>query len=534
MSKNVNSQEIFVLRDLQDYDKAVEETGYGRFHYELLAVSAMSILCMGFQNVLPSYILSAACDLHLTSNDEGMLNITFMIGGIISCFLWGTLADNMGRRKVLYMTHMADALITLVCAVLPTATNLFICRFFNGILIGAPGSIIFTYVAEFQPPKYRSPVVCSCGIFFTLSWLILPLMAYFILPLTQVTCNLGNIIHMSPWRLFLVIVALPELFTALWIMKMPETPKFLLAKGYTEKCLRVLETMYSKNTGMEVDSYPVRHLVEQKVESENKKAEYDGKVLRVLKAMAYQMKSLFQPPLLVVTVLTCSIMFANMFGMFGLGLWLPKIFKRILQFEMLFPNQTFSINQLVDVQVETSKSCDGTFDIADTLNNVIIATSSLVFNIMCGFLATKLHFKVIPLVTMLLGGATSISFYFLTNSLQILVVSCLFQASMITANMTIGSIAVELFPTSVVGIALCLIMCAGRFGALASNAIFAAFMDTHVEIAVFAVGAVVLLGGLLGFLVPRKSKEFRARSLSINHGVEVSVLSSYDNKVCCH
>ncbi|XP_066252366.1 synaptic vesicle glycoprotein 2B-like isoform X1 [Euwallacea similis] len=527
----VKADGVVELRCIKDYDAAVQRTGYGRFHYEILAVSAMSILSLGFQNGLSSYVFPAAqCDLNFTSFELGILNMAFMIGGIASCFLWGALADNLGRKKILFFTHLFDAIVTVICSVLPTTTNLLVCRFLNGFLIGAPGSIIFTYVAEFQPPKYRTPIVCCCGVFFTISWLLLPLFAYFILPLSKINASLGNVLFLTPWRLFLIILAIPELLTALWILKMPESPKFFLANDNHVECLAVLRNMYSINTGDHPDMFPVKNLVEEVKSSTKQKLACESKTLRVLKTMREQIKSLFKPPLLIVTILTCSIMFANMFGMFGLGLWLPEIFVRFDQFEKLYPNATPSVKELSLLVQAKDLSCEATFDTSVTQNTVVIASSSLLFNIVCSTLATKLHFKVIPLVTMLIGGATSASIYFLTSSVQNLVVASLFQASMITANMTIGSIAVELFPTKVVGIALCLIMFTGRLGAMASSFLFGYYMDTQCEVPIFVVGAVVLLGGLLCFLVPRKSKAVGERTMSVTNGIEVAVLSGYDVK----
>lgn len=216
--------------------------------------------------------------------------------------------------------------------------------------------------------------------------------------------------------------------------------------------------------------------------------------------------------------------------MFGLGLWLPEIFVRYHQFEKLYPNATPSITELSALVQIKNVSCEATFDTSVTFNTVVIATSSLVFNLFSSLLATKLPFKVIPLVTMLIGGATSTSFYFLRSSLQNLIVASLFQASMITANMTIGSIAVELFPTKVVGIALCLMMCSGRLGAMSSSFLFGYYMDSQCEIPIFVVGGVVLLGGVLCFLVPKRSKEITERTVSVTNGIEVAVLSGYDVK----
>lgn len=260
--------------------------------------------------------------------------MAFMIGGIASCFLWGALADNLGRKKTLYRTHLADAVITMVCAVMPGFRNLLVLRFLNGFLIGkckvretkitkltlcsflgAPGSIIFTYVAEFQPLRYRTPVVCFCGVFFTIAWLILPLLAYIVLPLKGMTFIISDLLFFSPWRLFLIILAVPELLTGLWILKMPESPKFFLAQGSHKECLDVLKQMYSLNTGEHVDTYPVKYLIADKVEPPvTNRVACSGKTMRVFNAMGEQVRSLFRKPLLVVTGLTCSIMFANMFG----------------------------------------------------------------------------------------------------------------------------------------------------------------------------------------------------------------------------
>ncbi|XP_030756916.1 synaptic vesicle glycoprotein 2C-like isoform X2 [Sitophilus oryzae] len=513
--------------DLEDLDTALEKTGYGRFHYEILAVSALSIVSMGFQNGLSSYVFPAAqCDLNLTSYELGILNMAFMIGGIASCFLWGALADNFGRKNILILAHFIDATVTLVCSVLPGSFVLLVCRFLNGFIVGAPGSIIFTYVAEFQPPKYKTPMVCCCGVFFTLSWLLLPLMAYFILPIQGINFNIANTFIMVPWRFFLIILTLPEFLVTIWLLKTPETPKFHFAKGNHRECLEVLKTMYSRNTGNHPENYPVRKLAtDMKMEIQNDVV-CEGKSQRILRNMVKQIKSLFVSPLLKVTFLTCFIMFGNMFGMFGLGLWLPEIFVRFDQFEKLYPNATPSIKELSQLTNEKNISCESTFDSTVTFNTVVIGSTSLFINIICSLLATKLHFKIIPLTAMLVGGVSSGIFYFLTSSMQNLVVASIFQAGMIIANMTIGSIAVELYPTSVVGIGLSLIMFSGRLGAMTSSYLFGYFMDTRCEIPIFVVAFVVLLGGVVGFFVPRQSEYAKRRKISTaSSGIEVAVLS---------
>lgn len=290
--------------------------GYGRFHYENIALCSLSILIVGFQNGLPPYVLPAAqCELNLTSFHLGLLNVCFLSGGTLSCFLWGFLADTHGRRKLLIITHFLNSITTIICSLIPHAAALVVCRLLNGFLIGAPGSIVFSYIAEFQPPKYRLRCICFCGFLFTTSWLLLPALAFYILPL-DMNYNFYNMIYVSPWRFFMIVLTVPELFLALWFIRMEESPKFYFANGNTTMALLVLRNMFAANTGKRPSLYPVKHLISE-TSSENNRMQHmsnERKTCRTFKKIARTVRTIFRPPLLKSTLLTCTIMFSNMFG----------------------------------------------------------------------------------------------------------------------------------------------------------------------------------------------------------------------------
>ncbi|KAJ8985329.1 hypothetical protein NQ317_008359 [Molorchus minor] len=482
--------------------------GYGRFHYELMAACALSIIAVGLQNALSSYIFPAAqCELKLTSFELGLLNISFLAGGIASCFLWGNAADMNGRRKILIATHFSNVVATVVCSLNPYKISLIACRLANGFLIGAPGSIIFSYVAEFQPSKYQQASICYCGLFFTLSWLILPVTASFVLPL-EIDYELGGFLILTPWRLFMIFLTVPDLLAAFWFVRMPESPKFYAAKGETNKALVVLRRMYASNTGCARESFPVKRLINpETVEMHAPEGvSCASRTLRVLRKMVGQSRDLFRPPLVCVTLLTCGIMFANMFGVFGLGLWFPEIFIRFEHFHKLHPNGTASLKELSAFNYVKNATCEPSLDSSVIHNTVAMALSAILYNLIAGVLSTKIHVKTISTVSMLIGGLCAASIYFLKTPVQNLVVACIFQATMITANTTVGAIGVELFPTQIAVMALCVIICAGRIGAVASNFIFGYFIGSSCEVPIFVVAGVVLAGAVLCSVVPREKK----------------------------
>ncbi|XP_019876766.2 synaptic vesicle glycoprotein 2C-like [Aethina tumida] len=526
-SKNQETNQVF---ENVTFDEAVKRTGYGKFHAEVITVCAISILTVGFQNGLSSYVFPAAeCELQLTSYHVGILNVTFLVGGILSSFLWGFKADLSGRKQVIMAAHLLNFLITVFCAVNPLYISLFLCRFCNGFLISAPGSIIFSYLAEFQPPKYRGAIVCYCGLFFTLAWLVLPVTAYFVLPI-DIHFRLGSAFILSPWRFFLIVLVVPELIVGLWFLRLPESPKFHMTKGNKKLALNILKTMYARNTGKPEDKFPVKNLVEDAAKGEEMVSDPSTSNSGMLEQFLDGMKSLFRAPLLPATLLTCFIMFSNMFGVFGLGLWLPELFIRFQKFQEMYPNASVTVKELSALSQQksapSSSSCSPSFDNAVIVNTIAVACTSLVYNAVAGWLTSRVHIKTVPLVSMLLGGVSCLSIYWLTSSTQNLIVSCIFQATMITANMTIGSVGVELFPTSVGAIAISLIMFSGRVGAMCSNIVFGLLMDKHCEIPIFVVAVVVLLGTLLCFLIPEKEGQgHKENDYKGGETIEISVIS---------
>lgn len=271
-------------------------------------------MCVGFQNGLTSYVFSAAgCDLNFRSQDLGLLNVSFMLGGTISAFLWGIIADVKGRKNVLIWTIIADAMVTIICSLMQDFTGLMICRFFNGVLIGCGGSVTYTYLAEFHAPALRAKSVCYSGIAFIAAWVLLPVLAFLILPLNFNVEILD--VPYTPWRAFLIIIAAPELAAGLCLLSLPESPKFLHDKNYNERALEILRNIYSQNTSKENQDFSVKKLSNEITTSKDVNLQgCECKGVRLLRDMKTQIKILFSARIRMKTLLVCLIMFSNMFG----------------------------------------------------------------------------------------------------------------------------------------------------------------------------------------------------------------------------
>lgn len=184
---------------------------------------------------------------------------------------------------------------------------------------------------------------------------------------------------------------------------------------------------------------------------------------------------------------------------------------RFEQFHLKYPNSTTSLKELSVIERTETIQCTPRFDWSVFVSTAALGVSCLLGNILSGVLAGRLQLKTLPFFTMLIAGISSLSIYFLRSSLQILIVSCFFLSTIATCNLTLSSVAIELFPTSVSAMIICLMLCVGRLSAICSNVIFGYFFDDRCEVPIFIVAATAFLGCGLCLLIPRGSRKLSVK-----------------------
>lgn len=116
-----------------DFEGAIDSCGYGKFHYLLLAVCGFVSTSEEMDVISMSFILpSAQCDLHLDTQSKGWLNSIIFIGMMAGAYFWGSIADSLGRKKVLIVISFMNALCIVASSFSQSYELFMIFRFLNG------------------------------------------------------------------------------------------------------------------------------------------------------------------------------------------------------------------------------------------------------------------------------------------------------------------------------------------------------------------------------------------------------------------
>lgn len=116
-----------------DFEEAIELAGYGRFHYILLGICGLVSTSEEMDVISMSFILPAAqCDLELNTQTKGWLNSIIFIGMMAGAYCWGSAADSIGRKKVLIVISIMNALCIVASSFCQTYALFMVFRFLNG------------------------------------------------------------------------------------------------------------------------------------------------------------------------------------------------------------------------------------------------------------------------------------------------------------------------------------------------------------------------------------------------------------------
>jgi putative MFS transporter len=176
--------------------------------------------------VISSALPSLKQEFQLDAFGEGLIAVAATLGIVAAVIPAGSIADTIGRKRILVLGTAWYAVFSLLCGFAPNPTVLILLRFAAGLGMGAIFPVPYAMAAELTPRHFRGAMTAILDSFLSVGYFMAPLIAFLLMP--RLSLDMG-------WRVLFYIGGFPLLYVPVLLKWMPESPHWLAVNGHTRE-----------------------------------------------------------------------------------------------------------------------------------------------------------------------------------------------------------------------------------------------------------------------------------------------------------
>jgi putative MFS transporter len=298
----------------------LESVPFSRWHMKARIVMGSATFFDAFDALSLAFVLPVLRGLwQLSSVEIGFLIAASYIGQLAGALMFGQLAEKYGRVPSAAAAVAIMSVMSLGCILSGSFLALFLCRLAQGVGVGGEMPVAAAYVSELSRAQGR-------GRFFLLYEMIFPvgLMA---------TGQVGAwLVPLMGWQIMFVIGGVPGLVICLLLLRLPESPRWLIAHGRLAAAERIIaEVEASTPRRMAPAARLVRALPAEPQQSR----------WRELLSPVYRRRTL-----IVWVLWACAFLVAN-----SLNNWMPTLYRTVYGLGLQDALRAASLNNVAQVAV---------------------------------------------------------------------------------------------------------------------------------------------------------------------------------------
>jgi MFS transporter, SP family, major inositol transporter len=176
-------------------------------------------------------------DLNLTPFRIGVVAAILLLGAAVGAAVGGKLSDALGRRRMILVLAGVFFVGTMGCVLSPSYEVLALFRFVLGVAVGGASVTVPVYLAEIAPYERRGSLV-------TRNEFMIVFGQFLAFAINAIIYNIWGELP-GVWRYMLLVAVLPAIVLFVGMLRMPESPRWLVHKGRDQEALDVLRQVRS-------------------------------------------------------------------------------------------------------------------------------------------------------------------------------------------------------------------------------------------------------------------------------------------------
>ena len=187
-----------------------------------------------------------------------------LIGSAIGAWFAGSLADRFGRRRVMLVAAGLFLVAAIGQAFPIGVVDLMLWRFIGGAGIGVASVMAPMYIAEIAPAPIRGRMGALQQFAIVIGIFATGLVNYLVLQAAGGNARNAWLLGLEAWQWMFLSMVVPAIVYALLVLRIPESPRYLVAIGDTAKASEVLSTIYT------VDVTPMVRDIQETLQGDHK------------------------------------------------------------------------------------------------------------------------------------------------------------------------------------------------------------------------------------------------------------------------
>ncbi|MFT3660837.1 MAG: sugar porter family MFS transporter [Gordonia sp. (in: high G+C Gram-positive bacteria)] len=178
-------------------------------------------------------------ELGFSDLQTGIVISSLVFAAAVGAFLGGKISDTIGRRKAIIVMAVMFFIGTLFVVFAPGFAVIVVGRIILGLAVGAASTVVPVYLAELAPFEIRGSITGRNEMAIVSGQFL----AFCINAILNEA--LGHVDGI--WRVMFAVCAVPAVFLFFGMLRMPESPRWLVEHGRLDEARAVLDTIRSKD-----------------------------------------------------------------------------------------------------------------------------------------------------------------------------------------------------------------------------------------------------------------------------------------------